>query len=186
MRLYCTPLCQEADKLTHQTTCFSKDDKKDLLDRAYRAGELAQAIFYSFIEHTWAYDISNIVIIPDQHGEIRALEVTRGPGNDNGPVGESTCEQYAGGRLYKIPPEMFRSAAEQKAKRMLLADQRSVWMFMNMHIVVWTLFKGRRYAMQHPTRLTMQFRSDQRPHARHQGTRAPTPDQYATLYSPHR
>ncbi|QRC91875.1 hypothetical protein JI435_020600 [Parastagonospora nodorum SN15] len=123
------------------TTCFSKDDKKDLLDRAYRAGELVQVIFYSFIEHTWTYDMSNIKIIPDRDREIRALEVTRGPGNDNGPGGESTCEQYAGGWLYKIPPELFRSAAEQKAKHMLLADQRSVWMFMNMHFVVRALFK---------------------------------------------
>jgi hypothetical protein len=153
VRWYCTPLCQEADRLTHQTTCFNKDDKKDLLDRAYWAGELVQVIFYSFIEHTWAYDMSNITIIPDQHREIRALEVTRGPGNDNGPGGESTCEQYASGWLYKIPPELFRSATKQKAKRMLLADQRSVWMFINMHFVLRVLFKGKRYEIQHPTRL---------------------------------
>jgi hypothetical protein len=152
VRWYCTVLCRETDKLTHQTNCFSKDDKKDLLKRAYRAGELAQVIFYAFMEHTWTYDMSNIIIIPDEHGNIRALEITRGPGNDNSVEGESSCKRYAGGWLYKIPPELFRSAAEQKAKRMLLANQHSVWMFMNMHFVVQALFEG--------TQCNLNFRPD--------------------------
>lgn len=118
------------------------DEKKDLLLRAHRAGNLARLIFYALIEHTWAYDISSIVLVPDQHGELKAVEITHGPGHDNGPGGESVCEQQAGGWLYKIPQGVFKSTAEHKAKQMLLADQHSIWAFMNMYFVVQALFQG--------------------------------------------
>jgi hypothetical protein len=139
---YCTALCKESDKLTHHTGCFGMAEKEDLLLRAKRAGELARVIFYAFIEHTWAYDISAIVIIPGQRGELRAVEVTHGPGHDNGPGGESICEQQAGGWLYKIPRDFFKTATQHKAKFMLLADQHSIWAFISMGFIVQALFEG--------------------------------------------
>jgi hypothetical protein len=160
VRWYCTALCQETDKLTHQMSCLGMVEKKDLLLYAKRAGELARLIFNAFIEHTWSYDIESIVLIPDQRGELRAVEVTHGPGHDNGPGGESFCKQQTGGWIYKIPWDVFRSAAEQKAKLMLLADQHSIWAFMNMGFIIKALFEGMYVDLIHPAGLTPQRRLD--------------------------
>jgi hypothetical protein len=140
-RWYCTALCRESDRPGHAPNCFSQADHEQILHSAHRAGELAQTLFYVFIEHTWAYDISNLLAISDQHGQISALDVVHGPGHEAGPGGESTCEQRAGGWLTNFPQDAFK-AADRKAKHTLLADQHSVWAFIFMHSVVQAVFEG--------------------------------------------
>jgi hypothetical protein len=140
-RWYCTAQCRESDKPSHTPNCFSSADHEELFQRAHRAGELAQILFYAFIECTWVYDMSSVLIISDQHGEISALDVLYGVGCHAGPGGESTCEQRAGGWLTKFPQEAFK-AADHKAKNVLLADQHSVWAFIFMHSVIQAVFAG--------------------------------------------
>lgn len=110
---------------------------------AQKAGEIAQAVFYSFIRNTWAYDMSNVRIVRDQYDDIVKIEVIAGPGVNAGPGGESTCERYAGGWLVKFPHAAFEEG-DQQAMRALLADQNSIWAFVSMHNAVGTLFAGRR------------------------------------------
>jgi hypothetical protein len=186
VRWYCTALCRESDKLTHQVSCFGVGEKQDLLLRARRAGELSRVIFYAFIEHTWSYDISSIVLIPDQRGELRAVEVTHGPGHDNGPGGKSICEQQAGGWLYKIPQSVFKSVAEHEAKLILLADQHSVWAFMNMSFIVQALFEGTYVRLIFPAKLISLSRLDQRCRQGHQGSSTPPPHRHASHGTPSR
>jgi hypothetical protein len=116
-------------------------DHKALLERARRAGEIAQAIFYTFIEHTWSYDIKSVRITRDEHGEIVRVGVVHGPGSETRVRGKSTCERYAGGSLFKFPQEAFEPA-DLFVKHALLADGQSVWAFVFMHVAVQTLFKG--------------------------------------------
>lgn len=144
-RWYCTALCRESDKPSHAPNCFNVVDHQGLLVRAQRAGELAQALFYTFVEQTWSCDMSSVRIIPNKDGELGALEVIHGPGRENGPGGESVCEQQAGGWLTRFPEELFKFA-DHKAKNVLLADQQSIWVFIIMQATVHAVFQGKQHS----------------------------------------
>lgn len=135
-RWYCSPLCKDTDEPDHKTECHDS-----LLHRAERAGEVAQALFYAFIQNTWAHDMSNIRIVRDQDADIVAIEVIAGPGVQAGPGRESACTRFAGGWLVKFPAGAFEDA-DQVVKRAVLADRNSIWGFVFMHAVVQALFKG--------------------------------------------
>lgn len=115
--------------------------KNTLFKRAEKAGEVAQALFYTFIQNTWAYDMSNIRIIRYKAGHIAMIEIIAGPGTKEGPGGASTCERYAGGWLIKFPAVVFNSE-DEVAKRAVLADQNSIWAFVCMHVALQALFEG--------------------------------------------
>lgn len=118
-------------------------DKLRLLSHAIRAGELAQVLFYALLENTWAYDLSNIRIIRNDHGQLVRVEVTDGPGVTEGPQGQSACDRYAGGWLFRFPD---MNPVDCDAMRALLADHNSTWAFVCMHVAVETLFEGRQSA----------------------------------------
>ncbi|KAF2828117.1 hypothetical protein CC86DRAFT_369254 [Ophiobolus disseminans] len=137
-RWYCTPLCQDIDRLSHNDKCTNMASDKELFGRAKQAGEAAQALFYAFIEHTWAYDMSGVHVFPGMKGELLTIEVIHGP--DTGPKGESVCERTGGRWLIKFPHGTFGSA-EQSVKRALLADRHSVWAFVFMCVAMQLLFE---------------------------------------------
>ncbi|KAH8727989.1 hypothetical protein GQ44DRAFT_757451 [Phaeosphaeriaceae sp. PMI808] len=137
---YCSPLCRAVDKRQHQAICWTITDRKNLLERAQRAGRIAQTLFYTFLEETWAYDMSDVRIISNRHDDLTAIEVCAGPGQNTGPGGESTCQQKAGGWLVSFPVNKF-GPADWKAKRSLLADRHSVWTFVFMMVAVQILFQ---------------------------------------------
>ena len=109
---------------------------KELFERAKQAGEAVQTLFYTFIEHTWAYDMNSVRVTPGSNGELLAVEVIHGSNTDN-----STCERTAGEWLIKFPYDAFR-AADGRAKHALLADRHSIWAFVVMHVAVQVLFEG--------------------------------------------
>jgi hypothetical protein len=119
-------------------------DHEELLECARRAGKIAQAIFYTFIEHTWSYDVSSVRVTRDEHCEIVHVEVVHAPGSETRPRGKSTCEGYAGGLLFRFPQEAF-TVADLFAKHALLADGHSVWAFVFMHAAVQALFEGMQF-----------------------------------------
>jgi hypothetical protein len=116
-------------------------DKPRILNHAIRAGELVQVLFYAFLENTWAYDLSSIRIIRNQHGQLVRVEVTDGAGVTEGPQGQSTCDRYADGWLIRFPEDV--SPVDRDAMRSLLADHNSMWAFVCMHTAVQALFEGK-------------------------------------------
>lgn len=116
-------------------------DHTVLLERAHRAGEVAQALFYTFIEHTWAYDMSSVCVISDQHDELVTIEIIHDSNHVTSPEGKNVYKQQAGGGLTKFPQEAFNST-ERFVKHSLLADRRSIWAFVFMHAAVLPLFEG--------------------------------------------
>jgi hypothetical protein len=140
-RWYCTVLCREIDRINHGEECRLIAEPKELLERAKRAADVAQALFYAFIEHTWAYDMSRVRIIPDSTSAVMAVETMAGSGVRQGPADESSCERTAAGWLFKFPHDSFR-AADQAAKQALLANKNSIWAFVVMHVAVQALFEG--------------------------------------------
>jgi hypothetical protein len=134
---YCTSMCQHIDRLDHNQNCANMATEKELLDRAQKAGDVAQALFYTFLEHTWAFDMHSVRIMPGTNGEILSMGVVH-----SDPEKPSICERSAGGWLFKFPHSAFTSA-DQQVKHVLLADRHSVWAFVFMHVAVQTLFASK-------------------------------------------
>jgi hypothetical protein len=154
-------------------------DHTVLLERAHRAGEVAQALFYIFIEHTWAYDMSRMCVISDQHDELVTVEVIHDSNHVTNPEGKNVYKQQAGGGLTKFPQEAFKST-DRFAKRSLLADRHSIWAFVFMHAAVLPPFEGMQSRMICPTLAKIAFRPGQRRRARHQGGCTLSTGKYAT------
>jgi hypothetical protein len=138
-RWYCSRLCQDIDRRTHNDKCSNMVTDKELFERAERAGEVAQALFYNFIERTWAYDMNSLRIVPGSNGKLLSIEIIHG--SKTAPTGQSVCKRIAGGWLFNFPHGAFGSA-DAKAKDALLADRHSVWAFVFMHVAVQLLFEG--------------------------------------------
>jgi hypothetical protein len=108
-------------------------------ESAQRAAEVLQALFYVFTEHTWALDMSKVILTPgESDDDIVKVDTVAGRGTRAGPGEPSTCERHAGGWLVKFPHESF----SDNAKHALLASHNSVWAFVFMHVAVETLFGG--------------------------------------------
>lgn len=115
--------------------------RTELYRRAKKAGSIAQGLFYTFIENTWAQDLRDVRIDRGKDKGVRGVVVTLGPGNDTGPNGVSICERHAGGWLFKFPGEAFSPEGEG-VKQALLSHQNGVWAFIVMHVVVAHLFQS--------------------------------------------
>ncbi|CAO2652510.1 Nn.00g007930.m01.CDS01 [Neocucurbitaria sp. VM-36] len=140
-RWYCSPLCKAIDELDHdQECCPPMASSNALFNRAERAGEVAQALFYAVVQNTWTYDVSNIRIVRDQDGDVVAIEVIAGTGVQAGPGADSSCGRHAGGWLVKFPDMAF-DTGDQEVKQAVLADQNSIWAFTFMHAAVQALFE---------------------------------------------
>ncbi|KAF1844268.1 uncharacterized protein K460DRAFT_408560 [Cucurbitaria berberidis CBS 394.84] len=137
-RWYCSPLCKAIDEPHREECPLVLSDT--LFKRAEKAGEVAQALFYAFIQDTWAYDMRNVRIVRDQDGDLVTIEVIAGPGVNAGPGKESTCGRHAGGWLIKFPHTTFKSS-DHEAKHAILADQNSIWAFVFMHAAIQALFE---------------------------------------------
>lgn len=118
------------------------------LERAIKAGTIAQSLLYAFLENTWAYDMKDVCIKRNQDHDLVAVEVTDGQGVVTAPGGHTDCGSYAGGWLVQFPAEMF-DAFDEDAKHALLTDHNSVWAFVVMHAAVQALFQGRLGETQH-------------------------------------
>jgi len=164
-RWYCTSLCQDIDRLTHNNSCTIMASDKELFERAKQAGEAVQALFFTFIEYTWAYDMNSVRVTPGSNGELLAVEVIHGSNTDT-----STCERTAGDWLIKFPHEAF-SPADERAKCALLADRHSVWAFAVMHVAVRLLFEGMRFCSCYNSQLIPRCRSGRESRTRRQRSR---------------
>ena len=139
-RFYCSALCKHNDLLSHNDECMDMAIKEHDIARAEQAGVVAQALFYTFIENTWAYDMHSMSISLGENDEIDKLEVIHGPNKD--PRCPTTCQRTAGDWLFKFPRRAFKSV-DPKIKQTLLADQHSVWAFMFMSVALQMLFEGK-------------------------------------------
>lgn len=138
-RWYCSALCGHNDLLAHNENCTRIALMEDDLARATQAGVAGQALFYTFIEHTWAYDMHSVSISQSGNDEIVKLQVIHGANTD--PKGPTTCQRTAGNWLFKFPRKAFKSISP-KIKEALLADHHSVWAFVFMNVAVQILFEG--------------------------------------------
>lgn len=77
----------------------------------------------------------------DKNGTVQSVDITLGPGINNGPGGATICPRYAGGWLVKFPTDAF-SAENGGVKQAVLAHQNGIWALVVMHAVVEALFKG--------------------------------------------
>lgn len=111
------------------------------MERARKAGSIAQSLFYSFLENTWGYDMGKVYIKRDQDLDLVAVQVTDGAGVMGSAVGHTDCKTYAGGWLTKFPVDSF-GTFDDDAKQALLTDRSSIWAFIVMHAAVQALFHG--------------------------------------------
>lgn len=146
-RWYCTPLCQDIDSLSHNETCTNMVDDSELFERTKLAGEIVQELFYTFIEHTWAYNMAAVNVLTGSSGVMVEVGVMHPPRSQERP---RACERFGEGWLFKFPHESF-SVADEKAERALLADRHSVWAFVIMHVAVQVLFAGMLILFLHRT-----------------------------------
>jgi hypothetical protein len=121
-------------------------DKPTILGHAIRAGELVQMLFYTFLENTWAYDLSSVRVVRNEDRQILRIEVIDGVGVAEGPRGASSCERYADGWLFRFPDKCV-GPRDRDAVRCLLADHSSTWALVCMHAAVQVLFEGRYTAL---------------------------------------
>jgi hypothetical protein len=141
-RFYCDIECRMKDEVEHMRVHMNAfRTTQPNMDRAIKAGKIAQSLFYAFMENTWTYDMINVCIIRDQDHDLVAVEVTDGAGVVTAPGGHTDCTSYAGGWLIKFPAERF-SAFDDDAKHALLTDRTSTWAFVVMHAAVQALFQG--------------------------------------------
>lgn len=141
-RFYCDIDCRERDAVEHLKVHMNAlHTTQPNMERAVKAGKIAQSLFYAFMENTWTYDMNNVCIMRDQDHDLATVEVTDGQGVVTGPGGHTDCTSYAGGWLIKFPAESF-SAFDDDAKHALLADRNSTWAFVVMHATVQALFQG--------------------------------------------
>ncbi|KAF3039384.1 hypothetical protein E8E12_007648 [Didymella heteroderae] len=110
------------------------------IERAMKAGRIAQSLFYAFLENTWSYDMRKVCIKRDQDHGLVAVEATDGIGVLGSPGRQNDCETYAGGWFTKFPVESF-GKFDDDAKHALLTDRGSIWAFMVMHAAVQALFQ---------------------------------------------
>lgn len=141
-RFYCDLECRDKDESEHLRVHKTVDyTMAPNIERARKAGRIAQSLFYAFMENTWTYDIKKVCIRRDQDHCLVAVEVTDGAGVVAPPGGHTDCKTYAGGWLIKFPSDSF-GGFEQDSKHALLTDHSSVWAFVVMHAAIQALFKG--------------------------------------------
>ncbi len=116
-------------------------EQSNLFNQAVKASVIAQSLFYTLIQNTWAYDLNNIRIVRDHDGENVAIEAIVGTGEQAEAEGHSVLRRRAGGWLLDFPHDAF-DPADEAIKHALLADQNSIWAFVVMHVVVEVLFEG--------------------------------------------
>ncbi|KAF1927242.1 uncharacterized protein M421DRAFT_185766 [Didymella exigua CBS 183.55] len=140
-RFYCDIDCRNKDELEHLKVHMNVDCSTPLnIERAGKAGRIAQSLFYTFLENTWTYDMRKVSIKRDQDHDLVSVEVTDGVGVIASPGGHTDCKIYAGGWLTKFPVESF-GTFEDDAKYALLTDRSSIWAFVVMHAAIQALFQ---------------------------------------------
>ncbi|KAJ4985737.1 hypothetical protein SVAN01_08733 [Stagonosporopsis vannaccii] len=141
-RFYCDIECRKKDETEHLKVHMNAlNITQPNMERAIKAGKIAQSLFHAFMENTWTYDMANVCITRDQDHDLVAVEVTDGAGVVTAPGGHTNCTSYAGGWLIKFPAERF-TGFDDDAKHALLTDRNSTWAFVVMHAAVQALFKG--------------------------------------------
>ncbi|KAF2794431.1 hypothetical protein K505DRAFT_374641 [Melanomma pulvis-pyrius CBS 109.77] len=111
-----------------------------VFEQARQAGEVAQQLFYLFIEQTWTYDMSTVVVKRDSSGQLTGVEVMAGMGVEASHGGESYLAQAGGNWLFRFSPHAF-PPQESDAKAAILADGNSVWAFVFMYDVIRNVFR---------------------------------------------
>lgn len=141
-RFYCDTDCRNKDEVQHlKVHMRMKQNMSPYIERAIRAGQIIESLFYTFVENTWTYDMKQVCIRRDQDGELVEVEVIDGTGVVTAPGGYTDCQSYAGGWLVKFPLQAFDTGNED-AKHALLTDRNSTWAFIVIHAAVQALFQG--------------------------------------------
>lgn len=141
-RFYCDIECRNKDEQEHLNTHMNVSRTMPLIiERARKAGRIAQSLFYLFKENTWTYDTRNVRITRDQDHDLVAVEITDGAGVTASPGVHTDCKTYAGGWLKRFPVDSF-GTFEDDAKHALLTDRSSIWAFVVMHAAIQALFQG--------------------------------------------
>lgn len=141
-RSYCDIDCRRKDEVAHIKVHMNIDRTvPQNIERARKAGRIAQSLFYAFLENTWSYDMRKVCIKRDQDLDLVAVEVTDGAGVVGSPAGHTDCKTHAGGWLTKFPVESF-GTFDDDAKQALLTDRSSIWAFVVMHAAIQALFQG--------------------------------------------
>lgn len=141
-RSYCDIDCRRKDEVEHIKVHMNVDRAMLWnIERARKAGRLAQLLLSAFMENTWNYDMRRVCIKRDQNADLVAVEVTDGAGVLGSLAGHTDCKTYAGGWLTKFPVNSF-GTFDEDAKHALLTDRSSIWAFVVMHAAVQALFQG--------------------------------------------
>lgn len=141
-RFYCDTDCSKKDETEHLKVHMTiKPSLPFYMERAVKAGQIVQSLFYAFRENTWTYDMKEVRIMRDQESDLVAIEVTDGAGVVTAPGGYTDCKSYAGGWLIEFPVKPFGPYGDD-AKHALLADRSSTWALVVMHTAVQALFQG--------------------------------------------
>ena len=167
-RFYCDIDCRNKDEVEHLKVHMNTHRAMaPNMERAIKAGEIAQSLFYAILENTWTYDMKKVCIKRGQDHDLVAVEVTDGAGVVTAPGGHTDCKSYAGGWLIKFPVESF-SAYDNDAKHTLLADRSSIWAFVVMHTAVQALFQGKPDNHKAPIAANVPYRPSRGCSNRHQ------------------
>lgn len=141
-RFYCDIDCRRKDEIEHIKTHMNIDRTMPRsIERARKAGRIAQLLFYAFMENTWDYDMRTVCIKRDQDLDLVAVKVTDGTAVLGSSGAHSNCKIHAGGWLTKFPIDSF-CVFDEDAKHALLTDRSSIWAFVVMHAAVQALFQG--------------------------------------------
>jgi hypothetical protein len=141
-RSYCDIDCRRKDEVEHIKVHMNiQRTMPQNIERAQKAGKLAQVLFYTFMENTWNYDMRRVCIKRNQDGDLVAVEVTDGAGVLGSLTGQTDCKRYAGGWFTRFPVNNF-GTFDEDAKHALLTDHSSIWAFVVMHAVIQALFQG--------------------------------------------
>lgn len=141
-RFYCDADCRKKDETEHLKVHMTmKRSLPFYMERAVKAGQIVQSLFYAFRENTWTYDMKEVGIMRDQESDLVAVEVIDGAGVVTAPGGYTDCKSYAGGWLIEFPLKAFAEYGDD-AKRALLTDRSSTWALVVMHTAVKALFQG--------------------------------------------
>ncbi|KAF2995203.1 hypothetical protein E8E13_001112 [Curvularia kusanoi] len=140
-RFYCDLDCRNKDDLEHMKAHKAfNEDLPATMDRATKAGQIVQSLYYTFRENTWNYDMKQVRIQRDQEGDLVDIRVTDGAGVLNAPGSQTDCKRCGGGWLIEFPAKTFDSYGDD-AKHALLVDNSSTWAFVVMHTAVQALFR---------------------------------------------
>lgn len=135
---YCGVVCRFIDTSNHAAKCSTIMDDK-ALRKAELVGEIAQDLFNSYLDKTWAHDIHTSKVDYQGGQQPSRVTVTAAGGYGAGSGKETMNERIGGGWYVQLP---FPQRVHKQAKAAVLANGNSIWQLVVMTNVVRVLFEG--------------------------------------------